>query len=98
MKLNFFSRQISGTLKNDYYTKHYEGKEGRVQWKDSEWYGDLKEKDGYNKGAFTLKNSYPLWRFVETEDYTYNKIIARIFNEAAREDNVYPQLKPDDLP
>ena len=98
IKLNFFSSQISGTLHNKYYDEYYGDDENRVQWEDSEWYGDLKEEDGYNKGAFTLKNSYPLWRFVETEEYTYNKIIARIFNEAAREDNVYPQLKPDDLP
>jgi hypothetical protein len=43
-----------------------------------------------------------LWLFVETEEYTYNKIIARIFEEAAREDNqeenIYPELQPDDLP
>jgi hypothetical protein len=97
MKLNFFSSQISGTLQNDYYKEHYQDEENRVQWKDSDMYGDLKEED-YKKGALTLKNSFPLWLFVETEKYSYNKIIARIFNEAALEDNIYPQLQPDDLP
>jgi hypothetical protein len=101
MKLNFYGKQIGGTLHNNYYTNHYEDKgEERVQWKDSDTYRDLKE--GYKKGALTLKNSFPLWLFVETEEYSYNKIIARIFNEAALEDNlgdnIYPQLQPDDLP
>ena len=87
--------------KNGYKVVRFTGteinKDVRVQWKDSDMYGDLKEED-YKKGALTLKNSFPLWLFVETEKYTYNKIIARIFNEAALEDNIYPQLQPDDLP
>ena len=97
MKINFYGKQIVGTLQNNYYEDFYESKKERVQWKDSKTYRDLKEED-YKREAFTLKNSYPLWRFAETEDHTYNKIIARIFNEVAREDNIYPQLHPDDLP
>jgi hypothetical protein len=91
MKVNFYSNQITGTLENDYYEDYYQDDKDRVQWKDSVPYKNLKK--GYKKGAFTLKNSYPLWLFAETEDHSYNEIIAQIFKEAASENPIYPQQK-----
>jgi hypothetical protein len=94
IKTSFYAQQISGTLQNDYFKKYYEN---RAQWEDSDTFNDLEEKD-YKEGAFKLENSFPLDLFAETEEFSYNKIIARIFSEAAQEDNIYPQLKAEDLP
>lgn len=83
------NRRIGGYLFNKYI-------DDDKQWKDSISYENFIEK--YYEGAFTLENAFPLDLFGDTEEMTFNEMIAQIFSSAVMRDNRFPVLKPSYLP